>query len=311
MFRFGALWVRLAAMISANDLSPAQLAALLAFHADAGVEWLLEEAPVDRFAEFEAMKAARSSARAPAAEPRTEAQSSPASGPRQATATASPTQSRDVRAAAPAANPPAVAIPDAQAIEEARFAAESARSLAELRVAMEGFAGCNLRNSARNLVFAEGDPASGIMIVGPMPYADDDRDGQPFAGRLGEMLTRMLAGIGLSRERVLLSNVVPWRPPGNRVPTAREADICRPFIERQIALAEPRHLLLLGNFTARFFFGGNDTIHQLRGEWRDLQIGGITVPTLATLHPQDLMTAPVSKRFAWQDLLSFSARIRG
>jgi DNA polymerase len=294
-------------MISANDLSPAQLAALLAFHGDAGVEWLLEEEPVDRFAEFEAMKAARGNARVAATSNRAEA---PASQPtaRQTAAAAAPTPSR---APAPVANAPAVAIPDAQAIEEARFAAESARSLAELRVAMEGFAGCNLRNSARNLVFAEGDPASGIMIVGPMPYADDDRDGQPFAGRLGDMLTRMIAGIGLTRENVLLSNVVPWRPPGNRVPTAREADICRPFIERQIALAEPKHLLLLGNFTARFFFGGNDTIHQLRGEWRELPVGGITVATLATLHPQDLVTAPINKRFAWQDLLAFKARING
>jgi DNA polymerase len=294
-------------MISAHDLSPAQLAALLAFHADAGVEWLLEEEPVDRFAEFEAMKAARGNARAAAVSNRAEA---PAAQPsaRQAATAAAPAPSR---APAPAANAPAVAIPDAQAIEEARFAAESARSLAELRVAMEGFAGCNLRNSARNLVFAKGDPASGIMIVGPMPYADDDRDGQPFAGRLGEMLTRMLSGIGLARENVLLSKVVPWRPPGNRVPTAREADICRPFIERQIALAEPKHLLLLGNFTARFFLGGSDTIHQLRGEWRELAIGGINVPTLATLHPQDLVTAPVNKRFAWQDLLAFKARIHG
>ena len=292
-------------MISAHDLSPAELAALLAFHGDAGVEWLLEEEPVDRFAEFEAMKAARGNARAAAADSRTEVPAQPS--PRQASAAAP----RESRASAPPANAPAVAIPDAQAIEEARFAAESARSLAELRAAMEGFAGCNLRNSARNLVFAEGDAASGIMIVGPMPYADDDRDGQPFAGRLGDMLTRMIAGIGLTRENVLLSNVVPWRPPGNRVPTAREADICRPFIERQIALAEPKHLLLLGNFTARFFFGGNDTIHQLRGEWRELPVGGITVATLATLHPQDLVTAPINKRFAWQDLLAFKARING
>ncbi|OCP00436.1 MULTISPECIES: uracil-DNA glycosylase [unclassified Ensifer] len=299
-------------MISAHDLSPAELAALLAFHADAGVEWLLEEEPVDRFAEFEAMKAARGNARAPAANNRAEIPTAQPAA-RQTAAAAAPASapSRESRAPAPTASAPAVAIPDAQAIEEARFAAESARSLAELRLAMEGFAGCNLRNSARNLVFAEGDAATGIMIVGPMPYADDDRDGQPFAGRLGEMLTRMLAGIGLTRETVFLSNVVPWRPPGNRVPTAREADICRPFIERQIALAEPKHLLLLGNFTARFFFGGSDTIHQLRGEWRDLQIGGITVPTLATLHPQDLVTAPVNKRFAWQDLLAFNARIRG
>lgn len=296
-------------MISADTLSPGQLAALLAFHADAGVEWLMEEAPVDRFAEFEAMKAARSEQRQQAnvSQPATRSEAPPATRQQ---ASAASGQTRESRPA-PTVNAPAVAIPDAQAVKEAQFAAESARSLAELRVAMEGFVGCNLRNSARNLVFAEGDPSHGIMIVGPMPYADDDRDGQPFSGRLGDMLNRMLAGIGLSREGVLLSNVVPWRPPGNRVPTAREADICRPFIERQVALAEPRHLLLLGNFTARFFFGGSDTIHQLRGEWRDLQMGGHTVPTLATLHPQDLVSAPINKRFVWQDMLAFKARING
>ncbi|WP_312361405.1 uracil-DNA glycosylase [Ensifer sp.] len=298
-------------MISADTLSPGQLAALLAFHADAGVEWLMEEEPVDRFAEFEAMKAARSEQRQQAGASQPSARSEAAPAPRQQASQAS-AQARDTtRAPAPAVNAPAVAIPDAQAVKEAQFAAESARSLAELRTAMEGFVGCNLRNSARNLVFAEGDPSNGIMIVGPMPYADDDRDGMPFAGRLGDMLNRMLAGIGLSRESVLLSNVVPWRPPGNRVPTAREADICRPFIERQVALAEPKHLLLLGNFTARFFFGGSDTIHQLRGEWRELQLGGHTVQTLATLHPQDLVTAPINKRFAWQDMLAFRARING
>ncbi|WP_457586414.1 uracil-DNA glycosylase [Ensifer canadensis] len=297
-------------MISADTLSPGQLAALLAFHADAGVEWLMEEEPVDRFAEFEAMKAARSDSRQQA-DLRQQASASQPAARTEASTTPRQQASPQSRAPAPAVNAPAVAIPDAQAVKEAQFAAESARSLAELRVAMEGFVGCNLRNSARNLVFAEGDPSNGIMIVGPMPYADDDRDGQPFSGRLGDMLNRMLAGIGLSRESVLLSNVVPWRPPGNRVPTAREADICRPFIERQIALAEPKHLLLLGNFTARFFFGGTDTIHQLRGEWRDLQMGGHTVQTLATLHPQDLVTAPINKRFAWQDMLAFKARING
>ncbi|WEX87671.1 uracil-DNA glycosylase [Sinorhizobium garamanticum] len=294
-------------MIPANHLSRAELAALLAFHADAGVEWLLEDEAVDRFAEFEAMKAKRA-----------EARSAPQSGPtgtgqRQGARAepAAPTPSRNAGPAAPAASPPPVAIPDEQAVKEARFAAETARSLQELRTAMESFNHCNLKNSARNLVFCEGDPSSGIMIVGPMPYADDDRDGQPFAGRLGEMLERMLLGIGLARQDVLLTNVVPWRPPGNRVPSGREADICRPFIERQIALAEPKQLLLLGNFTARFFFGGADTIHQLRGEWRELSAGGHRVPALATLHPQDLVTAPINKRFAWQDLLVFKAKING
>lgn len=142
-----------------------------------------------------------------------------------------------------------------------------------------------------------------------MPYGDDDRDGRPFAGRHGEMLERMLSGIGLSRENVLLANAVPWRPPGNRVPSAREADICRPFIERQIALAEPKQLLLLGNFTARFFFGTGETIHQMRGDWRELTIGSTRIPTVATLHPQDLIAAPINKRFAWLDLLAFKSRI--
>ncbi|MGN7752349.1 uracil-DNA glycosylase [Sinorhizobium sp. 22678] len=286
-------------MISANDLSRSELAALLAFHAEAGVEWLLEDEPVDRLAEFEAMRIRRAQSRAV---PQT---SATAVEPQQPAPLAAPSRERRP---APPASPPVVAIPDEQAIKEAQFVADAARSLGELRTAMEAFAGCNLRNSARNLVFAEGSAASGVMIIGPMPYADDDRDGRPFAGRHGEMLERMLSGIGLSREDVLLANAVPWRPPGNRVPSAREADICRPFIERQIALAEPKQLLLLGNFTARFFFGG-ETIHQLRGEWRELTFGGTRIPTLATLHPQDLVAAPVNKRFAWLDLLAFKSRL--
>ncbi|HXV28754.1 MAG TPA: uracil-DNA glycosylase [Sinorhizobium sp.] len=289
-------------MISANDLTHSELAALLAFHADAGVEWLLEDEPVDRLAEFEALKARR-------AEGRAAPQTRPAAPAATQRAQPAASAGRAQASAAPPSAPPSVAIPDEQAISEARFAAESARSLAELSTAMEAFNGCNLKNSARNLVFAEGNAASGIMVIGPMPYADDDRDGRPFAGRHGEMLERMLSGIGLSREDVLLSNVVPWRPPGNRVPSGREADICRPFIERQIALAEPRQLLLLGNFTARFFYAGSETIHQMRGQWRELSAGGHAVPALATLHPQDLVTAPINKRFVWQDLLAFKARI--
>jgi len=291
-------------MISANDLSPSELAALLAFHADAGIEWLLEDRPVDRVAEFEAMKAKRAEGRAAHQAGPTAVTDAP---DRQAHGAVP--SGRTVQRPATLPTPPSVAIPDEQAIIEARFAAESARSLAELRTAVEAFTHCNLKNSARNLVFAEGNADSGIMVIGPMPYAHDDREGRPFSGRHGDMLERMLAGIGLSREGVLLSNVVPWRPPGNRVPSGREADICRPFIERQIALAEPRHLLLLGNFTARFFYASSETIHQMRGEWREVAAGGHVVPALATLHPQDLMTAPVNKRFAWQDLLALKARI--
>ncbi|WP_322883079.1 uracil-DNA glycosylase [Sinorhizobium medicae] len=286
-------------MISANDLSPSELAALLAFHSEAGVEWLIEEEPLDRLAEFEAMRMRRTESRAaPQANEMAAERRQPVPE----------TTARERAQAAPTARPPVVAIPDEQAIKEAQFVAGAARSLGELRTAMEAFSGCNLRNSARKLVFAEGSAASGVMIIGPMPYADDDRDGHPFAGRHGQMLERMLFGIGLSRDDVLLTNTVPWRPPGNRVPSAREADICRPFIERQIELAEPKQLLLLGNFTARFFFGGAEMIHQLRGEWRELTFAGTSIPALATLHPQDLIAAPINKRFAWLDLLAFKSR---
>ncbi|SOC39995.1 DNA polymerase [Rhizobium subbaraonis] len=292
------------AMISASDLDAAELAALLAFHADAGVEWLLEEQPMDRFAEFEAMRAAHAARQgaASASSPRQAEDTQARTGSGPARTTTRPPQ----RDAAPA---PSVAIPDGQAVADAAFVASSARTLAELRTAMEGFGGCNLKNSARGLVFAEGNASPSVMVIGPMPNADDDREGLPFSGRQGAMLDRMLAGIGLSRADVLLSNVIPWRPPGNRVPSSAESDICRPFIERQIALAEPNHLLLLGNFAARFFFGGAQTIHQLRGEWREIEIAGRKIAALATLHPQDLAAAPVSKRLAWQDLLAFRARI--
>ncbi|MGP4670888.1 uracil-DNA glycosylase [Agrobacterium salinitolerans] len=291
-------------MIAAHDLSPAELAALLHFHADAGVDWLLEETPVDRFAEFAAARPARS---APAREVPEASRQMERPAERRADAPQRQAATRSTPAA-PAIQQN-VAMPDEQAVAAARFAAESARSLGELKTALEGFNGCNLKNSARNTIFTEGDPASAIMVIGPMPDADDDREGLPFAGKTGLLLERMLAAIGLERSAIMLGNVVPWRPPGNRPPTQAEMDICRPFIERQIALAEPKHLLLLGNFTARFFFGGTGTIHTLRGQWRDVAAGHLIVPALASLHPQELLNAPASKSLAWQDLLAFQAKI--
>ncbi|MBB5571923.1 MULTISPECIES: uracil-DNA glycosylase [Rhizobium] len=289
-------------MISANDLTPAELAALLHFHADAGVEWLLEEEAVDRFAEFEAMKAARQGARP--VQPRVEA---PPLATRPAT---QPERRQAIQPAAPPISArSAPAIPDEQAVEQARFAAESARSLSELKTALEAFNGCNLKNSARSTIFASGSAEGRMMVIGPMPSADDDREGLPFAGRTGQLLDKMLGAIGLQRDGILLTNVIPWRPPGNRAPSAPEVEICRPFIERQIALAEPKALLLLGNFTARHFFESNETIHGLRGQWRDVTIAGRTIPAIASLHPQELLTAPINKRLAWNDLLTFKNRI--
>jgi len=297
-------------MNAAKDLDPSELAALLHFYADSGVEWLVEDEPVDRFAQFAAQKAAQAEARMPA----TARQQQPAqneSAPTSRTGGASRAQNRTAPAARSAAPPPipSVAVPDGGAVASARFAAESARSLAELKTALEAFNGCNLKNGARSTVFASGDPALGIMVIGPMPNAEDDRDGIPFSGRQGQLLDKMLGAIGLAREAVMLTNVIPWRPPGNRMPSDAEIEICRPFLERQVALAEPKLLLLLGNFPARFFLGANGTIHSLRGQWRDLSFAGLSLSAIATLHPQELLAAPANKALAWQDLLAFKMRL--
>lgn len=286
----------------ASDLNPAELAALLHFYADAGVEWLVDDESVDRIAQFEAQKAAKAQARVPAA--------ARDQGPQDMSApSASNGSGAAARRPGAAAPPPAitapVAIPAAQAVAAARAAADGASSLSELKTAIEAFHGCNLKNSARSTVFASGDPSSGIVVVGPMPNADDDRDGAPFSGRAGDLLDRMLNAIGLSRDGVLMTNIIPWRPPGNRMPSSAEMDICQPFIERQIALSRPKALLLLGNFPARFFIGGNGTIHTMRGQWQTVSFAGMEIPALATFHPQDLLNAPGNKALTWQDLLSF------
>ncbi|MGO7908481.1 uracil-DNA glycosylase family protein [Rhizobium leguminosarum] len=293
-------------MISANDLSPAELAALLHFHADAGVEWLLEEEAIDRFAEFEAMKAARRPAAAQGQQQRPAAGERPAPGQAQVRPNAAARPAPAERAA----SGPQPAIPDGEAVQQARFVAETARSLVELKTAIEAFNGCNLKHSARSTIFASGDAESGIMVIGSAPSAEDDREGMPFSGKSGQLFDKMLAAIGLTRSAILLTQVIPWRPPGNRAPSAAEMDICRPFIERQIALAEPKAILLLGNFSARFFFGENDTIHGLRGRWKEIAAADCVIPAIASLHPQDLLTAPVNKRLAWNDLLAFQAKLK-
>ncbi|MBR0556321.1 uracil-DNA glycosylase [Ciceribacter sp. L1K23] len=292
-------------MIPARDMTPAELAALLHFYADAGVEWLVEEEPVDQVAAFLAEREAK-----------TVLVDAARGGVADATGAAGAPIARDrparERPAAKPAEPQriqAMAIPDEHAVTDARFAAESARSLSELKTALEGFAGCNLKTSARSTIFANGDPAGGIMVIGGMPSADDDREGEAFSGRAGQLFDRMLASIGLARSGIVLTTVIPWRPPGDRAPTKLEADICRPFIDRQIELAEPRLVLLMGNFTARFFFNAQETIHGLRGQWRDIAGGSHAVPALACLHPLELLAAPAGKALAWRDLLDFRRRI--
>ncbi|MCX8998438.1 uracil-DNA glycosylase [Rhizobiaceae bacterium BDR2-2] len=274
-------------MIEAAKLDAPELAALLHFYADAGVEWLVEDEAVDSFAAFAAARAAQQQA-APAGQ------------------TPSRTEKPAASPATPAGTP---VVPNEEAVAQAREAAAQARSLDELKERLVAFNGCNLRLSALSTIFASGGTESGVMIVGPLPEQDDEREGTAFSGPSGFLLERMIGAIGLKRESVLTTTLVPWRTPGNRAPLPHEIEICRPFIERQVELAGPRALLLLGNLTVRTFFGATGNIHQLRGQWRDLTFGSHVVPALASLHPSELIKAPRAKPQAWADLLSFARRI--
>lgn len=298
-------------MIQPHDIDPAALepealAALLHFYAEAGVEWLLEDEPVDRFAAFELEKLARqqrSGAAEQAARPQDQRSNGPQPQQRQPGRPNTPAPPR-----APQQGP--VALPDQEAVAEARRMAAAAMNHTDLSQAILNFEHCNLKRGARQTVLASGNVDSGILIVGSVPAADEDRDGTPFAGREGELLDKMLASIGLSRERVMLVNALPWRPPGNRNPTPAEMDICRPFLERLLALAQPKAVLILGNFAARYLLQPSSSIHLMRGEWHPLQAGDTTLQALASLHPQDLLLAPQNKRLAWQDLLLFRKKLQ-
>ncbi len=226
--------------------------------------------------------------------------------PEQAPAASFPTP----RAEEPMASyPAATAASPLQTEIEARAAAAAARTLDELRVALAAFEGCNLRLTATNLVFADGTPGSRVMLVGEAPGREEDLQGLPFVGRSGQLLDRMLAAIGLSRQTVYIANVVPWRPPGNRTPTPQETAACRPFIQRQIELAEPDFLVCLGGAATKELFATADGILKLRGRWRVYPVGGRTIKAIATLHPAYLLRQPLQKRLAWRDLLTIKAAL--
>jgi uracil-DNA glycosylase family 4 len=198
--------------------------------------------------------------------------------------------------------PSALSAPDAAARTAAEWAAQ-ANTLDELREAMLRFEGCALKKTATQLVFADGAPGAAAMIVGEAPGADEDRIGRPFVGPAGQLLNRMLATVGLDRRHVYIANIVPWRPPGNRTPTAQETAICLPFIRRQIQLSAPRVLVTMGNPSTQALLGVKDGITRIRGCWRPYEIApGATIPALPTLHPAYLLRSPAAKRQSWLDL---------
>src|SRR5260370_10082022 len=213
----------------------------------------------------------------------------------------------------PAAPSPAmpVAVPRFGPVTRAQLAAAGAATLDALRTAMAEFDGCGLSATATKLVFADGNPAAELMLIGDVPGAEEDRAGLPFVGPAGQLLDRMLGSIGLDRSRVLITNVIPWRPPGNRNPTDMEVAICLPFLLRHIALVRPRRLVFLAAIAPKALLVATTGITRLRGKWGEATIPGITdtVPTMPMLHPAYLLRKPGAKREAWADLLLLQREI--
>ncbi|MDX2234629.1 MAG: uracil-DNA glycosylase [Hyphomonadaceae bacterium] len=206
--------------------------------------------------------------------------------------------------------PRAAKPPQRSAADDARAAAAAADSLPALRAALEAFDGCALKQTARQTVFCDGVEGAPVMVVGEAPGREEDAAGKPFVGRSGQLLDRMLGAIGLSREtNVFISNVIFWRPPGNRPPTQGEIAACLPFIERAVALARPRLLLLSGGFAAQTLLKRDDGVMRLRGKRLTCPLPPLTDPlhAMVMLHPAYLLRRPQDKRLAWTDLLACAA----
>jgi uracil-DNA glycosylase family 4 len=262
---------------------------LLAFYRDAGADALLGEEPVDRMADETPPPPAVPAPRPPAA-------AMPEPGAKPLTSPPKEGGKTFFQTAMPVS-------PDA-AIMAARGAAKTAASLDDLRKLLEDFQGCSLRNTATQLVFADGNPQGRLMFVGEAPGHEEDVTGRPFVGRSGKLLDRMIEAIGLDRTKVYIANVVPWRPPGNRTPTPQETAICLPFIRRQIELVDPDILVCLGGPSMQTLLGTKDGITRTRGRWFKYDTGTREIRAMATFHPAFLLRSPLQKRLSWRDFLA-------
>ncbi len=258
------------------NVYPSDIAAiesLLAFWADAGVDACFEEAAVDRtIVVAPALKAVA-----------------------RATASVMPV------------------VDTVDQTSEARRLANGADTMEALAEAAATFKGCELVGmGAKQCVFSRGDPHAPILIIGEAPGADEDAAGQPFVGKAGKLLDRMLDAAGLTG-KVFITNTVFWRPPGNRTPTPQEQAVCAPFVERAFFLMKPKAVLLLGAAAARAVLKTDEGIMRMRGNWREWRLteGDVSAPVMPTLHPAFLLRQPQAKRQAWSDVLDLAVRLDG
>jgi len=264
---------------------------LLDFYAEAGVHALVGETPADRLASAQPEVPVVDVNATPDRPPLVRSQ---AAAPELAPVTAAPS--------VPTA-------PDI-AVMAAREAARSAASLDDLRTMLAKFEGCALRTTAKQLVFADGNPQARVMFVGEAPGREEDLEGLPFVGRSGKLLDLMMAAIGLDRTSAYIANIIPWRPPGNRTPTPQESQICLPFILRQIELANPDILVCLGGPASQTLLGVKEGIKRTRGRWFNFHTGTREIRAIATFHPAYLLRSPLEKRFAWRDFLAVKKALK-
>ncbi|UCH76230.1 MAG: uracil-DNA glycosylase [Rhodospirillales bacterium] len=197
-----------------------------------------------------------------------------------------------------------------QGATDARELASRVARLDDLRAALEAFEGCALKHTATNLVFARGRPGAPVMFIGEAPGAEEDRAGLPFVGASGRLLDVMLSWIGLDDDSAYITNILFWRPPGNRSPTDAESAACLPFVRRHIALARPRLLVTLGRPAMNAVLGIGSGINKARGRWVEYGEGLDTpIPAMPTFHPAYLLRNPAQKRQSWIDFLSLRERL--
>ena len=253
----------------------AAVESLLAFWRDAGVDACYGEAPVDH------------------------------------THIAPPPAVKAVQRATASVVTPLAGVNAEDAIAEARRLASGAATLQDLAAAVAAFEGCPLRGmGATQSVFGRGNPNAPVLVVGEGPGADEDRAGQPFVGKAGQLLDRMLAAAGLA-DQVFMTNTVFWKPPGNRPPSPQEQAACAPFVERAFALMQPKAVLLVGAAAAKSVLNTEEGLMKIRGQWREWRLddGTASAPAMATLHPAFLLRQPQAKRVVWADMLSLAARL--
>ena len=268
-------------------------AALLRWYVEQGVDEAIGEEPIDRFAALPPPVAAAAVTPIAPAAPRMPTPLRPPAPP-------------------PAAPRRPVPLESPQLVDDARALAEGCSTLAELEAAIRGFEGCALKRTAKNTVFADGTPGAPVMIVGEAPGADEDRLGKPFVGVSGQLMDRMMGAIGLTRDGgFYITNILFWRPPGNRTPTTTEQGMCLAFTRRHIELAKPKVLVLAGGVAVKAVLDTTEGITRLRGKWTGYTLDdGTVIPTMPTFHPAYLLRTPASKRQSWQDLLAIDKKLK-